>query len=309
MLPPPLPDRPLPDGPFRGARWLRTLYEWPVFYLLLFGLGSVQLSWSLGAFTIRHLVPQATGRRIGRRFVSRLYRHCFQLTGWLDLLHVDATALDALDANEAMIIAPNHPSVMDALILISRLETLNCIMKASVLDNVLLGAGARLAGYIRNDGPKRMLRLSAEDLKRGGQLIIFPEGTRTVAAPVNDFKCGFAAMARLARVPVQTVFIETDTPYLSKGWPILKKPSRLPMHYRVRLGRRFEVGNDVNAFVADLQRYFAAELAGASLGELWAATDGDGRADPPRDPTAPAEPQAPHGGAFEPSTSTYRTGS
>ena len=29
-------------------------------------------------------------------------------------------------------------------------------MKASVLDNVLLGAGAKLAGYIRNDGPKRM---------------------------------------------------------------------------------------------------------------------------------------------------------
>ena len=301
MQPLPLVDRPL------HVAWLRALYEWPVFYLLLFVLGSVQLAWSVGAFVIRHLVSEATGRRIGRWFVSRLYRYCFRMTGWLDLLHVDATALDALDANEAMIIAPNHPSVMDALILISRLETLNCIMKASVLDNVLLGAGARLAGYIRNDGPKRMLRLSAEDLKRGGQLIIFPEGTRTVAAPVNEFKCGFAAMARLARVPVQTVFIETDTPYLSKGWPILKKPSRLPMHYRVRLGRRFEVGSDVNAFVADLQRYFADELAGAQLGELWAARDDDtGRG---THVVPSPEPHLPRGAAFQPSTTTYRTGS
>ena len=116
-------------------------------------------------------------------------------------------------------------------------------------------------------------------------------------------------MARLARVPVQTVFIETDTPYLSKGWPILKKPSRLPMHCRVRLGRRFEVGSDVNAFVSDLQRYFADELAGASLGELWAADGDGGLAEPQREPVASVEPHVPHGAAFEPSTSTYRTGS
>ena len=184
-------------------------------------------------------------------------------------MHVDATALDAIDPREGMVIAPNHPSVIDALILISRLEKLNCIMKASVLDNVFLGAGARLAGYIRNDGAKRLLRLSAADLKRGGQLIIFPEGTRTLAAPVNPFKCGFAAMARMASVPIQTVIIETDTPFLSKGWSILRPPPRFPMTFHARLGQRFEVDGRVDSFVADLQRYFATELVGAQLGDLW----------------------------------------
>ena len=167
-----------------------------------------------------------------------------------------------------MIIAPNHPSVIDALILISRLDNLNCIMKASVLDNILLGAGARLAAYIRNDAPKSMLRLATADLRRGGQVIIFPEGTRTVTAPVNDFKFGFAAIAKSAGVPVQTVIIETDTPFLSKGWPVLKKPAKFPMRFRVRLGERFEVGDDVNAFVQDLRAYFSRELAGAELGDL-----------------------------------------
>ena len=248
---------------------LREAYRWPMFYLVLILLGTTQLLWSVGAFVIRHAVSEARGRRIGRLFISLLYRSCFRLTDWLGLMHVDATALDDIDPDEAMIIAPNHPSVLDALILISRLENLSCIMKASVLDNLLLGAGARLAGYIRNDGPRRMLRLSTAALKQGGQLIIFPEGTRTLAAPVNEFKCGFAAMARGAGVPIQTVIIETDTPYLSKGWPVLKKPSRLPMTFRVRLGERFEVGRDVNAFVDDLHQYFVAELADAELGDLW----------------------------------------
>jgi len=269
---------------------LRNCYAVPAFYLTLLTLGIVQLCWSVIAFAIRHAVSEATGLRIGRLFVSRLYRSCFRVTGVLGLLRVDASALDAIDPNEALIIAPNHPSVLDALILISRLEKLNCIMKASVLDNVLLGAGARLAGYIRNDGPKRMLRLSALDLKQGGQLIIFPEGTRTIAAPVNAFKCGFAAMARIAGVPIQTVFIETDTPYLSKGWSILKKPKRLPMTFRVRLGERFEVDQDVNGSVDAMHRYFVAELAGAQLGELWDAKPAEVSADPPAPHGEPVRP-------------------
>jgi 1-acyl-sn-glycerol-3-phosphate acyltransferase len=165
-----------------------------------------------------------------------------------------------------MIIAPNHPSVLDAMILISRLDRLTCIMKASVLDNPLLGASARLAGYIRDDRALRMLRLASSDLKAGDQLVIFPEGTRTVSEPVNDFTRGFAAIARAARVPVQAVIIETDTPYLSKGWPVLLKPARLPMTFRIRLGERFEVGHDINGFVHALRAYFIRELGDVERG-------------------------------------------
>ena len=258
-------------GMRRAWSMLRIVYDWPVFYLCLVVLGGFQLGWLVVACAIRHAVSEERSIRIGRHYVSLLYRCCFRVTRALGMLQVDATALDALDPDEAMIIAPNHPSVMDAPILISRLEKLNCIMKASVLENPLLGAGARLAGYISNDGPKRMLRLSVAELAAGGQLIIFPEGTRTLRGPVNDFKCGFAAMARMTRVPIQTVFIETDTPFLSKGWPVLRKPPRLPMRFTVRVGRRFEVGDDVNAFVAKLQRYFVDELADAALGDLWDA--------------------------------------
>jgi 1-acyl-sn-glycerol-3-phosphate acyltransferase len=238
----------------RLRRALRACRQWPAFYFVVALLGLVELAWLFPAMVI-----------------SFVFRQYFRLTRACGVLDVEATALDAIDPNEALIIAPNHPTGLDALILVSRLKSLNCIMKASMLDNLFLGSGARLAGYIRNDGPRRMLRLSTEDLRRGGQLIIFPEATRTLAAPVNEFKGGFAAMARVARVPIQTVIIETNTPFLSKGWSVMRKPPEMPMRFDVRLGRRFVVAQDgdLNAFVGELRAYFIDELADARLGDLW----------------------------------------
>jgi hypothetical protein len=81
-------------------------------------------------------------------------------------------------------------------------------------------------------------------------------------------------MARAAAVPIQTVIIETDTPFMSKGWSILKPPRRMPMHFKARPGERFHVDRDqdVAAFVDDLRVYFTHELATVPLGDLWDTT-------------------------------------
>jgi len=41
------------------------------------------------------------------------------------------------------------------------------------------------------------------------------------------------------------------------------------MTFRVRLGRRCEVGSDLAHFVNALRDYFVEELQGAELGDLW----------------------------------------
>ena len=105
-----------------------------------------------------------------------------------------------------------------------------------------------------------MVRTAVSELKQGSQLLIFPEGTRTVKHPVNKFKSAFALIARKAGVPVQTVFIEANTPFLGKGWKLLKKP-QFPLVYRVKLGKRFEANNDTKLFVDDLEKYFRAHFA------------------------------------------------
>ena len=59
---------------------------------------------------------------------------------------------------------------------------------------------------------------------------------------------------------MQTIIIVADTPFLSKGWPLFRKPT-MPLHFRVRLGRRFEPPQNIRLFTTELEQYFAEELA------------------------------------------------
>ena len=131
-----------------------------------------------------------------------------------------------------------------------------------------LGAGARLAGYIGNESVHRMIDRSIAAVRQGSHLLVFPEGTRTTRSPVNPFTGSIGIIARHARVPVQTVFIDTDSPYLSKGWPLLRKPA-LPITYRVRLGRPFDPPKKARELVRELEQYFAEELARGSMMQSW----------------------------------------
>ena len=63
-----------------------------------------------------------------------------------------------------------------------------------------------------------------EKLEGGENLLIFPEGTRTSALAINPFKNGFALIAKKTGASIQTVFIEREGRYLSKGFLSLLLP-------------------------------------------------------------------------------------
>ena len=227
--------------------------------LLLLGLGLMSLGWNLLALVLHPLLPRALGLRVGRAGIARGYRLFWAVARASGLLHMDADILRPLADERGLVIVANHPSLLDALMLVAQLPRSACVMKASLMRNPFLGPGARLARYIRNDSPRQMVHLAIDDLRAGGQLVMFPEGTRTTRAPLNAFHGGFALIARRAGVPVQTVFIDTTSPYLGKGWPLWRLPP-LPIEFAVRLGRRFEPGADLAASVQEIERYMAANV-------------------------------------------------
>lgn len=242
------------------AAGVLTLYEYIALYvsLAIFGIGGVLFS-VIGA-VLYPLLPRRFGARLGRLLITCIFWPYIVFIRSTGLFRFDLSALDDLSREEAIVIVPNHPGLIDVVLAASRLTNIVCIMKKEIQDNILFGGCARLAGYIRNDSTGNMVRAAVAELKQGSQLLIFPEGTRTTMQPVNRFTGAFPLIARRAGVPVQTVFIEYSSAFLGKGWPLLKKP-QFPLTFRVTLGKRFEVGGDTKLFVDDLESYFRDQLA------------------------------------------------
>jgi 1-acyl-sn-glycerol-3-phosphate acyltransferase len=243
-------------------RPVKIIYEYFALYSSLTLLGLICLTWSVFALPLYYLLPQRIGTAVGRRGIMtgfRLYAWSLSVTRTYRL---DLRAIDSLRGGRAVILAPNHPCLIDALLILTRHPNIVCVMKSALMKNVFLGSGSRLARYVRNDSSRHMIKESVAHLRDGGVLLLFPEGTRTTRAPINALVGSVGLIAKHANVPVQTLVIETDSPYLSKGWPLFRRPT-LPITYKVRLGKCFDPPSDVPAFTAELDRYYRHELENA----------------------------------------------
>ena len=248
-------------------RPVRTLYEYFTLYSSLTLLGVICLTWTVFALPLYFILPRRIGTALGRRAIMagfRIYAWSLSVTG---TYHLGLQAVDALRGGPPLILAPNHPCLIDALLILTRHPNVVCVMKAELMRNVFLGSGARLARYVKNESSRHMVKESVAHLREGGVLLLFPEGTRTTQPLMNPLVASVGLIAKHAGVPVQTLIIETDSPYLSKGWPLFKRPN-LPITYRVRLGKRFPPPRDVAAFTAELDAYYREELVG-SLQTRW----------------------------------------
>ena len=240
-------------------RPLKIIHEYVVAYTLLILLGVICLLFSVWALLMYPLLPRRAGTAAGRYGIMagfRLYSWMLSITGAYKL---DLTAIDSLREGPPVILAPNHPSLIDALLILTRHPNIACVMKAELMRNLFLGAGSRLARYIPSDQPRQMIKDGVADLRNGSVLLLFPEGTRSTRDPINPLKASIGIIAKHANVPVQVAIIETDSPYLGKGWPLFRRPN-LPITYRIRLGRRFDPPADVNSFMTALEREFSQQL-------------------------------------------------
>ncbi len=243
-------------------RPLKIVYEYFALYSSLTLLGLICLSWSVFALPLYYVLPPRLGTAVGRRGIMwgfRLYAWSLAVTR---AYYLDLRDIDSLRGGPPLILAPNHPCLIDALLILTRHPNIVCVMKSALMKNVFLGSGSRLARYVRNDSSRQMVKESVAHLRDGAILLLFPEGTRTIREPINELVGSVGLIAKHANVPVQTLVIETDSPYLSKGWPLFRRPS-LPITYRVRLGKRFGPPSDVAAFTAELDGYYRQALAGA----------------------------------------------
>lgn len=227
---------------------------------IFFGTGLAVTGWHVfWQRLLRRRVSRESGRRLlGRLFhyyVNRL-RRSGQFEIWID------PRLREFRGERGLLLAANHPSLLDVVMVISELPEAACIIRGNLLQNPSMGGGAIMAQYVTNDSGPGLIRQGREKLSNGEGLLIFPEGTRTLfPAPVNPFKKGCALLASATGAPVQTLLIEQEGLYLGKRAKLLR-PFPIPVRFRLHVGERFTLnpGEDVRDFSNRLEQYFLQNL-------------------------------------------------
>lgn len=152
------------------------------------------------------------------------------------------------------IIVANHPSMLDAPVLLAELPRAICYYKASMQRGIFSSPGARMAGFIRNDAGIDGVRLAIAHLQAGGNLILFPEGTRSPGHGLGAFQPGFGLIAVQSGCPVLCLRIDPHSDILSKICPPWSCP-RLPVHYLVteQLRTRAQPGERAHDFAKRIE--------------------------------------------------------
>lgn len=237
--------------------WLA--YEYAAMVLGLGFLALLCLVWLPFAMLLHMLLPRRLGQPVGRLLIMVGFRIYLRFLTLFCACRFDLSELDALRRDPSLILVANHPSLLDAVMIISRFPDMVCVMKAALMNNVLLGSAARLARYIPNNAPLDMILRARQALGENAHLLIFPEGTRTRSFPVDACTASAGLIAQRAQTPIQSLLIDFNSPYLGKAWPIWRRP-HLPLRFRIRVGRRFAPPTDVASFGRELESYFRAEL-------------------------------------------------
>jgi len=194
----------------------------------LFGIGGLVLR--VLVFPLLSLCVRAPGARqhAARTAVRVSFRAFVGIMRGLGVLRYEVRGLDKLDRAGQLILA-NHPTLIDTVFLIAFVRNADCIVKGALSNNPFMRGPIRAAGYICNDRGPELVEDCIASLRAGGNLIVFPEGTRTPPGGAATLKRGAANIAVRGMRAVTPVVIRCDPPTLGKGdkwWHVPPRQAR-----------------------------------------------------------------------------------
>jgi 1-acyl-sn-glycerol-3-phosphate acyltransferase len=219
-------------------------YAWRLpatgFAFVVLGLGGLLLASlvfpAIGACT-RDPLTRARRVRSAIRLSFRAFARMLQAIG---VIRLQVVGRERLAECRGTLVVANHPTLLDVVLLMALAPDAQCVVKHQLWRNPFLGPVVRGAGYIRNDvDADAFIARCREATRAGGNIIIFPEGTRSAPGKLRRFQRGFASIALLAPADVLVVRISCDPITLTKGAPWYDVPERRAC-FRVAVDERIE---------------------------------------------------------------------
>lgn len=176
------------------------------------------------ALPLLYVLPISHSRKtiIVRKVISKSCMFYINSMRTLHLMTYSITPSPTITEKGRLIIA-NHPSLLDAFLILGMCPNLCCIAKESLWRNPYTALLVRMADYIRND-TEDFIEQAQKRLDNGENILIFPEGTRNLYDDQLDFKRGAANIAILAECDILPILIKVTPRAMQKG----EKPYSIP---------------------------------------------------------------------------------
>jgi acyl-[acyl-carrier-protein]-phospholipid O-acyltransferase/long-chain-fatty-acid--[acyl-carrier-protein] ligase len=162
------------------------------------------------------------------------------------LYRLDVAGRENVPARGGALLAPNHVSMADAVLLIASIDRpIRFIMFRGSYEHPLVKPFAKIMGVIpiaSDQGPREMihsLRMATDALKNGEVVCIFPEGQMTRIGQMLPFRRGMERIIKGVDVPIIPVNLDGvwGSIFSFAGGKFLWKfPRRIPYPVRVTFG-------------------------------------------------------------------------
>jgi 1-acyl-sn-glycerol-3-phosphate acyltransferase len=206
----------------------------------LFGVGGLFLT--IFVFPAMNLFIRNPQKRAvaAQRTVHLAWKAFLWVPVVLGVLEIETEGEELLRQATGTLVIANHPSLLDVVLIMSLMDRTQCVVKRGVWDNPFMRGVIKATNYIPNLGDsEQTLRDCVAALQAGNNLVIFPEGSRTVPGKQIHLERGFANIAIRAGVPIRLVSVSCNPPMLRKGEKWYQCPISRP-RFRISVCERMD---------------------------------------------------------------------
>jgi 1-acyl-sn-glycerol-3-phosphate acyltransferase len=250
----------------------RVNRQWRVlatgFSFLVFGIGGLILGGVVFPL-LQLLVPDGPRRHsISRTILRGAFRLFVELMRGVGVLSYELIGFDRLERRGLLILA-NHPSLIDTVFVLAFARGCNCVVNAALSTNPFTLGAVRAAGYLKSDAGVGVIAECIAELERGGNVLIFPEGTRTPLTGDIRLRRGAANIAVRGNRDITPVVIHCTPRTLTKGdkwWRVPSRAARYVLEVRDDIqvsplcSDSSEPALAVRQLTAALEQYFTMEV-------------------------------------------------
>jgi 1-acyl-sn-glycerol-3-phosphate acyltransferase len=133
-------------------------------------------------------------------------------------VNVDAETFEKIKTAKGLVVVANHPSLIDIVILTALLPESTGFAKAAAARNFFYSRVVRSI-FIPNENPEEAFNEALNAIRKGLNVIIFPQGTRTKLDEERKLHRGAANISLRSNAPVLPLRIKMNIPVLGKNQP------------------------------------------------------------------------------------------